>query len=155
MANQDKYLIFSGVISLTLLLVVLTLFTMMLLDADKVKSYGVKKKNYVTVSLETPKVDAPSSTVQESVMQKSKEIDINNLFSDVWTKKITHKKKNPVDNRNLNAIRKKLTTLPTKKSTDLSQKVNVTKEFTNKETKDSSSTAEEVNEYLAKIHALV
>jgi len=73
----------------------------MLVSSDKINSFAMKKDNYISVSVVMPKI--ASSSVKKSVKKqvkqetstpvKSKEINIDNLFSDVWTKSIKKTKK--------------------------------------------------------------
>ena len=81
---------------------------------------------------------------QEPVDIPSENIDVNDLFSDVWTKKIIKKKEKPKDLKRIAQLQQQV---------PLSQK-NVA-EIKEEKQVPSSSNAEEVNEYLAKIQAIV
>jgi len=137
----------------------------MLFKVSDIKTYGFKKKNYIAVSINTVPVKSsalknkPRSSatpVASQTKTASKNIDVNNLFSDVWTQKITHKvKKREPNSKRISEIQKQIRlqkTLPTKsseKSLDTPQNTESKKEV------KSESSANEVNEYLAKIQAIV
>jgi len=142
------------------------MFVVMLFQVKNIKSYGLKKENYISVSIATAPTAKTRVTKQKSgtaatpvaTMQKSvsKNIDVNNLFSDVWTQKISHKvKKREVNSKRISEIQKKIKlnkTLPIS-SPDKSLDA---REYTKaKREQKSTSTANEVNEYLAKIQAIV
>ena len=137
----------------------------MLVSLDTDKSFAMKKEKYISVSIVTPKT--VSSIVKKSVQKKikqesvkpveSKEINIDNLFSDVWTKSIkkTEKTVKKVNIRRLQEIQKKISKSDKNVVESISEKVQNTDapKINNKSAKTSA--ASEVNEYLAKIQALV
>ena len=142
------------------------MFIVMLFQVKDIKTYGFKKENYISVSITTVPTKtrvakkssstiaaAPVATKQKSV---TKNIDVNNLFSDVWTQKITHKvKKRKINSKRISEIQKQIKlqkTLPIK-SLDKSLDVQENSESNKQET--AASSANEVNEYLAKIQAIV
>ncbi|MDQ7042106.1 MAG: TonB C-terminal domain-containing protein, partial [Sulfurimonas sp.] len=100
----------------------------------------------VTSPVEVPKVKKMDPVVKNPVV---KNIDVNNLFSDVWTKKIAQKKElvKPKNLKRISEIQKKIKTSSVNDVKPISQQVS-------NETKQNS-TANEVNEYLAKIQAIV
>ncbi len=124
--------------------------------------YALKKNNYISISLETPKQKtSPKESVvtpikEESSKVESKNINIDDLFSDVWTKKITKKKKpkKKIDNRRLQEIQKK-SKLVKKQNSKKVIKTSSNSSAKKSEQSHKESTAPEVNEYLAKIQALV
>ncbi len=139
----------------------------MLFVEKKLYTYGLAKKKYISVSLETTPTHSvrPShKSVQQQKTQKnvrkkrdsvdtvSEDVDVDSLFNNIWTKKVdTHiKSKRKVDAKRIAEIEKSITApeLPNEKreKNTLRQK--------NKSAKAASS-AEEVNEYSAKIHAIV
>ena len=153
MADNNKYFFISGFISLALFSFFLLLFFMMLFSSIKIKSYALNKNNFVSISLDNIKTkelvrkETASSLVQptqEPVDIPSENIDVNDLFSDVWTKKIIKKKEKPKDLKRIAQLQQQV---------PLSQK-NVA-EIKEEKQVPSSSNAEEVNEYLAKIQAIV
>jgi len=165
MDRETKYFYISGFISFSLFIILALLFVRLLFNPLKIDSYGLKKENYISVSIEIPKIATkkskaktkskplPSATTEE----KSKNIDVNNLFSDVWTKKITKKREEPKveNNKRILEIQKQLKTTQTNDVTSISKKVDQlnSKQDTNEQS--STSTANQVNEYLAKIQAIV
>ncbi|MDB2562151.1 TonB C-terminal domain-containing protein [Sulfurimonas sp.] len=165
MVKNSSYFLLSGFISLSLFTLFVALFFMMMFSQNKLNTYALNKDDFISVSLElvniptkTKKKEAVAVEEKPQVVQKEvKEVDIGNLFSDVWTKDIKIKKKEtkPVDNKRLELIQKKIDT--TKDNV-----VEPIKEISNNndasiidtQSKKSSS-ANEVNEYLAKIQAIV
>ena len=153
MADNSKYFYISGFISLFLFSLFFLLFFMMLFSSSKINSYALNKNTFVSISLDNIKTKkllttkAPSSIIQpikKPVDIPSENVDVNDLFSDVWTKKISKKKEKP---KNLKRIAQLQQQIP------LSQK-NVSQIKEQKQI-PASSNAEEVNEYLAKIQAIV
>jgi len=153
MADNNKYFYISGFISLFLFSLFFLLFFMMLFSSSKINSYALNKNTFVSISLDNIKTKkllttkAPSSIIQpikKPVDIPSENVDVNDLFSDVWTKKISKKKEKP---KNLKRIAQLQQQIP------LSQK-NVSQIKEQKQI-PASSNAEEVNEYLAKIQAIV
>lgn len=164
MDNSNTNFYLSGVISLSLFSLCAFLFVFVLSKPSMSNIYGIKKDNYISISIEVPKMK--SSTAKKNVTSKvvtqktdmpSKDIDINNLFSKVWTKKIAPKndKPKPIDNKRLFAIKKKIKISQVNETQDIGKTINnMDNVKSNKET-ESSATAERVNEYLAKIQAVV
>ena len=143
-------------------------FAYTLFSQKKSKTYGLKKENYISVSLALPtptvvkkvqkKVVPPAPVISEVTPTESKNVDVNNLFSDVWTKKIVKSKEKPPkqkDNRRLLAIEKKLKTTQENSVESLSKKIQNIESSNANSKSQSASTADEVNEYLAKIQAIV
>lgn len=157
--NTNFYL--SGLISFSLFILVFLLFAILLFDSQSSKKFALKKDDFISISLISTKVPIPiikkqksTPIVNEADSSENKEVDINNLFSDVWTKKIIHKKEEtkPQDTKRLLAIQKKIKASKVNSVKSIAQKVNNTK--SDKKT-EQISTADEVNEYLAKIQAIV
>jgi protein TonB len=131
---------------------------------SKIDSFALHKDNYISISLETPKLEVKSvkkiekAAVEEKVVDTPNEnIDVNNLFSDVWTKKITQrvKPKREVNSKRLSEIQKKIKTTKKNDVKSLSKIVNNLEAVKRTNEEKSSSTAQQVNEYLAKIQAIV
>ena len=134
----------------------------MMFSSSKVDVYALKKDNYISISIALPEIQTTTnekniveSTVEESVVE-SKNVNIDDLFSDVWTKSIKkQKKKQVVDTKRFQDIAKK------SKKIDKNSVKKVVKQQNNntsaKKSDDSkkTSTGTAVNEYLAKIQALV
>ena len=177
MVKNSNYFYISGFLSLSLFIFFISLFIYMMFNSSKVKTFALKKDNYISISLEipdiTPKKDMKSvKKIEDSISTlpsikepiQTQDVDVEDLFSDVWAKKITKvpKKEKRIEKKLVNAkvlkaLEKKIKTL------DKSDKKKSIKEFeiaekTPKEkdkNENKASTAEEVNEYLAKIKALV
>jgi len=99
-----------------------------------------------------------SKTVTKSpAVQKVQDINIDNLFSDVWTKTIKKEKKEEkkIDNRVLQEIQKKINKSDANRVESISQKIQSINAPKKASEDAKTSTATEVNEYLAKIQALV
>ena len=137
----------------------------MLFKVSDIKTYGFKKKNYIAVSIDIAPVKSTVSKHKHSssavpiasqANTPTKNIDVNNLFSDVWTQKITHKvKKREVNSKRISEIQKQIKlqkTLPIKSS---ESSLDTSENAENKKEQKSESSANEVNEYLAKIQAIV
>jgi len=141
----------------------LGLFLVMLFQVEDIKKYGFKKENYVSVSVVlTPSrkqqkhKSSSVSKVVSQVVTKSKNIDVNNLFSDVWTEKIEHKKiKRKVNSKRINEIQKQLKLKENNKVKPVNETIKKLQQAEEKTNEDASSAANEVNEYLAKIQAIV
>lgn len=138
----------------------------MMFSKTKVKSFALKKENYISISLETPKikkttVEKKEKTKVEKIQTTSKEIseniDVNKLFDDVWAKKITPKKikQKPKNTKRLMEIQKSIKKSENKKVKSLSKEIENIDKINNEKESKSSSGGNEVNEYLAKIQALV
>jgi len=124
------------------------------------KSYGLEKKNYVSVSLVMPQ-KKHKQTKKKATLKKAsskavvnEDIDVNDLFSDVWTPKVTKVKKKKVNSQRLKDISKKVKTLKKESKSRLSEKV-MKIDSSDSQEATASSAADEVNEYLAKIQAIV
>jgi len=165
MDKDNKYFYISGFLSFTLFTFFLLLVLYMLVVSDKTKIFALEKDNYISVSIDMSIKQAkktiknlPKSITQDNVIQtKQKDINIDSLFSDVWTQKIkpTKKIKKNIDNRRLQEISKQTKIIKENKVesvSDLFKNIN-----TNEKNDEASSESKafEVNEYLAKIQALV
>lgn len=164
MVRDDKYFYISGLISLFVFLTFTILFATLLFSVSTTKKYGLKKDNYVSISLTTPvitkqskqKKTTKSEPLIPEVNEPAKDIDVNDLFSDVWTQKIdpTTKPKE-VNSKRIQEISKRVKTSKKNKVESLSEKVQSIENSTSTQEKQTSSSADEVNEYLAKIQAIV
>ena len=133
-----------------------------MISSSHVDSYALKKDNFISISMDIqPKNSSASkkslqpTPVESVVSEIPQDVDVNDLFSDVWTKKIQKKKVQPKDSKRIIDIQKKIKTTEENSVESISQKVN---DLDNAKTSDENSpasTANEVNEYLAKIQALV
>ncbi len=136
----------------------------MMFSSSKIKEYALTKDNYISISIEFPKENIQKTKKSELSTEVStpeatqpQEVDIDNLFSDVWTKTIQQKKieNKKIDNRRIQDIQKKIEITKKNETSKIAQKIdNITSKRVDKKN-IQTSTADEVNEYLAKIQALV
>lgn len=92
---------------------------------------------------------------QNSVVEPN-DVNIDDLFSDVWTKSIkSQKSKEKIDNKRLQDIQKKSKIIEKDSTKPLEEKSENTNIADKSDDTKKVSTANEVNEYLAKIQALV
>ena len=165
MDRDNSYFYLSGFLSFTLFSFFLSIVLYMLVVSDKPKIFALEKANYISVSVDMSIKQAkktiknlPKAITQESTVQtKQEDVNIDSLFSDVWTQKIKPKKQvvKKVDNRRLQEIGKKTKTA---KENKVESVEDMFKNINTKDKSDESSSeskAFEVNEYLAKIQALV
>jgi len=124
----------------------------MMFFSSKINSYALKKDNYISISMdiiEVPKkkkeksVITPVKKLEPVVEEEEVDIDIGDLFSNVKTQKIKKKPK-----KKQHRIKELQNRPKDAKSAQSKNSANDT------QTKESSS-GNEVNEYLAKIQALV
>ncbi|QOP45348.1 TonB C-terminal domain-containing protein [Sulfurimonas paralvinellae] len=160
MDKNNNYFIISGFISLSLFLFFLGLFIYMMFVVKNQPTYALTKDKFIAVSIVMPKNIAKftSSVALPSSSSKSvsQDIDVNDLFSDVWTQKIKHtQKKKKVNSKRIADIAKKIKTADKNKINSVSEKIGkLDMQESDKNTQQTSS-ADEVNEYLAKIQAIV
>jgi len=163
MAKNNNLFFLSGLISLSLFAVFLSGFIYLLFSSKKSNIFALKKANYISISLKS--VDIPkikpykktTSTTMPDTTQNMKNIDVGDLFSDVWTKKIDIKKskQKSTDAKRLAKIQKRVKKLKNndvKSASDILKKAEL---VSSKKSTQSTSASNEVNEYLAKIQALV
>ncbi|MCF6339645.1 MAG: TonB C-terminal domain-containing protein [Sulfurimonas sp.] len=167
--NKEKYYFYvSGFISLSLFFFFLIISLYMLVSTDKTHIFAIKKDNFISVSIEIPEImtrsikkNKPKEVVEKTITPiKSKDINIDNLFNDVWTKSIKKSKRveekvNNNNNRRLQEIQKKISKSNENKVKLISKKINTNDVLKVSDKTVKTSTAHEVNEYLAKIQALV
>jgi len=179
--QESRFFYISGFISLTLFAIVVFLFGMVIFHNSKIDTFAMQKDNYISVSLNmdvpvpsqndakpepkpTPKAEPipePEPAVEEiESTPEPVNTDVSSLFDDVWTQSAdtkVEKKEEKIDTKRLAAIEKRIKTKETKKSQKASEKIK-TLELVKPSIEmvgASASTAPEVNEYLAKIHAQV
>ncbi|WP_297432672.1 TonB C-terminal domain-containing protein [Sulfurimonas sp.] len=148
---------------MSLFIFFLFVFVVMLFQVKDIKTYGFKKKNYISVSIALSPtkniVNKTKSSVKKiatTTSSPSENIDVNNLFSDVWTKKIQHKvKKRKVNSKRISEIQKQIKLKENNQLKPIEKRVEQLEEKEEKESVDATSAANEVNEYLAKIQAIV
>jgi len=178
MDNKNSYFYISGAISFSLFGFFSILFLLFITSSKEIKSFAMKKENYISISMDIPKIESSSKKNIEAPLKKEQEtkpvIDeakpettiepqkkarsVEDLFSNVWTKDIkrTKEEKKPqTDKRVLDEIQRKIQKADTNKAESISKKIQSMDAPKTEEESSKSSTASEVNEYLAKIQALV
>jgi protein TonB len=162
MDKNSTYFYVSGLISLSLFAFFLFLFIYIIFNNSDIKTFALKKDNYISISLEVQNVEKKvkkkiikSSSVESISNEKAQNIDVNDLFSDVWTKKIEHKKPKPKNSKRLQEIQKKINKTKQNSVESISKSLKELESVKTNQDHDSASSANEVNEYLAKIQALV
>jgi protein TonB len=176
MAN-NRYFYLSGLISLSLFALFLVLFVIILLQQEKLKQFALKKDNYISVSINTPlvtkktlkkskkskptppkpkvKKEEPKPPIEKPAEQKKPQVvnkNISDLFASVKTQKISHKsnKKPVIDKKLLSKLSKKTakkSITQNSAAASLMKKIEIESQ--------SASTSPDVNEYLAKIQAII
>lgn len=133
----------------------------MMFHVTKIKTYGYKKENYISVSV---KITQNKHSVKKKNLQSvpksmptqiPKNVNVQNLFSDVWTKKIDNSIKKTQNKRRIEQIQKKIKTAKQNDVESISQKLNTVETTSKSLEKEATSAANEVNEYLAKIQDIV
>jgi len=161
--DNQKYFYISGFISLSIFFLFLSMFVMMLFQVQDLKSYALKKNNYISISLDvvpqlkaTKKSNSISYKIESTAVSKTKNIDVNNLFSDVWTQKIDKKvEKKEINSKRINDIQKQIKLKDSNNVAPI-EKSTLKDSDTQENPQDiASSSADEVNEYLAKIQSIV
>lgn len=161
MDNSNRYFYISGLLSLSLFTLFLFSFIYMMFSMDKTKTYGYKKENYISVSIKmsdkkyTVKKKSSKLPSPSVKTQTTKNVDVNSLFSDVWTKKINKSVKKPENKRRIEQIQKKISTTQQNNVESVTKKLNTLQVSHETSEKESTSAANEVNEYLAKIQDIV
>lgn len=159
MDKNNFYFYISGGISLSLFFIVIGSFSYMLFSDSKVQTFALNKKDYISISLNTNFDETNSkNSIQKDITVPEvieENLNIDDLFSNVSTKKISKKKIIKSDAKRYNEIARKVKTSKKNDVELLSDKINNMniQESNNKQNNDSS--ANEVNEYLAKIQAIV
>ncbi len=181
MASNSKYFYLSGLLSLSLFTLFLVLFISIVLQQEKLKQFALKKDNYISVSINMealnkknykkekkkvikkkpqpkkeikPQEPKPIETPPEVEKPTPKKIvpKVSDLFSSITTEKIVPKtKKEPeIDKKLLSKLSKqteKKEITDDNTATSMMKKIEITSE--------SASTSPDVNEYLAKIQAII
>ena len=152
MVKNNNYFYLSGFISFGLFFSFLAIFVMMMLKSDKIEQFALNKDNFISITLDMPikkKAKKQVTQITQEITQpmESQEINVDDLFSDVWTKDVKIKKEKPkkIDIKRLQEINKRIKT---------SQK-NKVKQVKEEKEVATKSNAIVVNEYLAKIQLTV
>ena len=162
MAKNNRLFYISGFISLSLFTFFLSIFIYMLISSSDINQFALKKDNYISISMDiqpknskSAKKSVAPTPIESSVSEIPQDVDVNDLFSDIWTKKIQKKKVQPKDSKRIKELQKKIKTTESNSVDSLSEKINDLDSAKTNEENSPTSTANEVNEYLAKIQALV
>jgi protein TonB len=178
-SSDDRYFYLSGLISLSLFVVICIFFALVVFHKSEIKTFAKQKDNYISVSLDMdvviptknsakptpkptpePKPQTESESAPVETTPESVSTDVSSLFDDVWTQSADTKvdtKEEKLDAKRLAAIEKRLKTKESKQVSTASEKIK-TLELVKPSIEvvgASASTAPEVNEYLARIHAQV
>ncbi|MDX9814564.1 MAG: TonB C-terminal domain-containing protein [Sulfurimonadaceae bacterium] len=177
MGKESQYFYLSGFLSLSLFSFFISLFIYGLFSELEVKNYALKKENFVSISLQS--IDVPISSPKKTEatpikkeeptpVQKpvepiketpKKDINLDSLFSSVVTKDIKKEIKQP-EKKPDKRLADNLSAKPKTKSEDsakssLSSMVDSITSDKKSDTTQKTSGGNEVNEYLAKIQAIV
>ena len=162
MARNNTLFYISGFVSLSLFTFFLAIFIYMMIKSSQIQSFALSKDNYISISMDiqpkntkSAKKSVQPTPIESTVPEISQDVDVNDLFSDVWTKKVQPKKVQPKDSKRIKNILKKIKTTEANSVESISQKINDLDSAKSNQENSQSSTANEVNEYLAKIQALV
>jgi len=162
MDSNNTYFYVSGIISLSLFTFFLFLIIQTIFSNSKIVTYALKKDNYISISLEIPKVQKRTKAIATEPMQEvtpieSQDISIDELFSDVWTKDVkkVKPKEKKVDNKRFQDIARKSKIIDQNQISKSSKKVSDDDMVNNSNDSQKDSSAEVVNEYFARIEALV
>ncbi len=179
-SQRDRLFYVSGAISFGIFFLTLVLFASVLFNYDAVKSFAMSKQEYVAVSLVTvplqkqptkaektpepvkiPEPPKEPETEEELITSPEAYKDASTLFDTVWTQDISQKKrpeKKPVvDAKRISAIEKRINTVQKKERSSASEAISslkLAKPSVSVEGSTSSAGAE-VDEYYAKIQAIV
>jgi protein TonB len=180
MDKKNFYFYTSGFISLSFFAIIIAILLIAIISSNDVKTYALQKDDFVSVSLdmvqtassnEKKTIDKPieKKEVEKPIVEKEpqketvtktekKEINIDNLFSEVKTKtikKIEEKVIEKEDKRVAQELSKKSEKSDVAKVESITSKIQKINSQTKSDKESKSSTGSEVNEYLAKIQALV
>jgi protein TonB len=167
--NQERYFFLSGLISITLFVVLLFLAGYSLAVSPAIEQFAMTQSEYVSVSIMEPTNEAQQSPEPQAAPEKSEPVqeeeiivesepipEISDLFSQVKAEKAPKRPQEDTKRRDeLNALEKEL--LERKESPRFSDKVNKV-ELAKPSVKmipQGGSSGPLVNEYHAKIQALV
>lgn len=148
----------------------------MMFEKETSKIYALTKKEYISVSIVMPtqkkensakesQKRAPDfSSVDETHSRRTtKNVDVEDLFSDVWTKKISKKTQKERSHNLFKILNKKTKLIHSKHTPSTLEKIELThvdKTIQNQtqelnSTRDNTSSGNEINEYFAKINSIV
>lgn len=164
MGDNRSFFILSGAISLSFFSIILSLFFYMMFTKTNTKTYALKKDNFVSISLNTPKEQTKQNNkkvvtpVEESkTVPEVKEVDVGSLFSSVPTQDISKTKKvvEKTEEKRKQELQKRPNPVVNNDVDKILQKINNIDAVVKSDDSTKTSSGEEVDEYLAKIQALV
>ncbi len=162
MGKNSSYFYISGIISLSLFSFFASLIIYMLFSKSNIDIYALKKDNYISISLDMPSLQTSSKKSVATVVQKDSvaepaDVNIDDLFSDIWTKKIDKSKavEKKIDNKRFLEIGKKSKKIDEKSDKPVVEKSTESNVAQKSDDSQKVSSGNAVNEYLAKIQALV
>lgn len=175
MDKQDNYFYASGILSLSIFFIFIFSFIILLYNNTKNESFAMKKDTFVSISLDSvdvktkptkqkpkkevskPQVQKPAQAVESKpeVKKPVEKVDVNDLFSNVPTQKIIQKETKSSDSKRVSTTQQKVKSIETSDIKTVSENKSQTQEADAKEETKSASTANQVDEYLAKIQAIV
>jgi len=162
MARDNYYFYLSGFISLSFFSIVLGTFIYMMFVTSKIKTYGLTKQDYISISVDMPTVETKTDTKSVTMppqevktVEKSKSIDVADLFSDVPAKVVKKEKPKPENSKRIQDIQKNIKKTETKEVQSFAEKVKNMDKVEKSDKNNKASAGEEVNEYIAKIQGLV
>ncbi|MBA1438138.1 MAG: TonB C-terminal domain-containing protein [Epsilonproteobacteria bacterium] len=122
------------------------------------RTFGLQKEQFIAVSVvispQKNSSKASDKTTPHVQTQKSEDININHLFDNVWTQKIdTKPQEKKIDLKRIQEISRRIEKSKVNKPLSSTQKIE-SHSHDSKSQKGASS-AQQVNEYLAKIQAIV
>ncbi|MDA7817749.1 TonB C-terminal domain-containing protein [Sulfurimonas sp.] len=149
MDRENSYFYLSGFISLSIFILVLFLI-LLSITPNRTTSFSLNKDDFIAVS-----INLTSKNFKQRYYDKN-DVNIDNMFSDLWTQGVKKQKETPKNDnkRVLQQIEKKIKTVDknsVKSVSDLFDTLDTSKSEDN----TKKSTGNEVNEYLAKIQAIV
>ncbi len=163
MVENRSFFILSGAISLSFFIIILATFFYMMFAVIDTKTYALTKDNFVSISVTAPKVQTKQDNkkvvtpVEESkTTPEVKEVDVGSLFSAVATQDIVKTKKvvEKTEEKRKQDVQKRPQPKQQNEIDALMQKINNIDAVKDEES-NPTSTGDEVDEYIAKIQALV
>lgn len=173
MARDNTLFYASGFFAFALFLFFLSLFAYMLFTSSKNHMFALKKDDFISVSIDLSNTDVQNKSasvdktieapaVQEDKVQEvdipAQDIDVGDLFNNVWTKEIKKEKiqeQKTVDTKRFQEIQKRIKKTKNQEIDSLSKKIESLTSDEGSDSAKSSSSGNEVNEYRAKIQAIV
>lgn len=172
--DNNKLLFYaSGVFSLAFFFLFLSLFAYMMFGDSKQEHFALKKDNFISVSIDlattssknsqdtvdkTVELPQNTSEVNEELSEDVQDVDVGDLFNQVWTKDITKEKvkeKKPEDKKRFQEIQKRLKKSEKKEQVSVTKKLQELAQESESSSKSSTSSGDVVNEFRAKLQALV